>query len=182
MIRFYCTTLGLALLLAGCSPSSPKPESKTAEAHEAEEHGEHEELPQQTSINAKTAQTAGVRVAPVEPGEIVDEHEVQGLLTPVEGRVAQVTARFPGPVRSVRAGVGDPIRSGQVLATVESNLSLTNYSVTAPISGVVMARNASVVCRRLKVRPCLRLPIYLPCGWICTYLEAMPSTSGLACR
>ena len=157
MIRFYCTTLGLALLLAGCSPSSPKPESKTAEAHEAEEHGEHEELPQQTSINAKTAQTAGVRVAPVEPGEIVDEHEVQGLLTPVEGRVAQVTARFPGPVRSVRAGVGDPIRSGQVLATVESNLSLTNYSVTAPISGVVMARNASVGMSAAEGSPLLEI-------------------------
>ena len=35
-------------------------------------------------------------------GVIADEHEVQGLLTPVEGRVAQVTARFPGPVRAVR--------------------------------------------------------------------------------
>ena len=36
------------------------------------------------------------------------------------------------------------MRAGQALATVESNLSLTNYTVTAPISGVVLARNASV--------------------------------------
>jgi cobalt-zinc-cadmium efflux system membrane fusion protein len=40
--------------------------------------------------------------------------------------------------------VGDQVKAGQVLATVESNLSLTTYSVTAPISGVVMARTASV--------------------------------------
>ncbi|WP_049425751.1 efflux RND transporter periplasmic adaptor subunit, partial [Stenotrophomonas maltophilia] len=56
----------------------------------------------------------------------------------------QVTARFPGPVRSVRVGVGDQVRTGQVLATVESNLSLTTYTITAPINGVVMARTATV--------------------------------------
>ncbi|WP_159065429.1 efflux RND transporter periplasmic adaptor subunit, partial [Xanthomonas citri] len=38
----------------------------------------------------------------------------------------------------------DRVRAGQVLATVESNLSLTTYSVSAPISGVVLARNASL--------------------------------------
>lgn len=47
-------------------------------------------------------------------------------------------------MRAVRVGVGDQVKAGQVLATVESNLSLTTYSVTAPISGVVMARTASV--------------------------------------
>ena len=44
----------------------------------------------------------------------------------------------------MRANVGDQVRAGQALATVESNLSLTNYTVTAPISGVVLARSASV--------------------------------------
>jgi cobalt-zinc-cadmium efflux system membrane fusion protein len=40
--------------------------------------------------------------------------------------------------------VGDRVRAGQTLATVESNLSLTTYTVTTPISGVVLARNATV--------------------------------------
>ena len=97
-----------------------------------------------TEIVGKIATDAGIRVAPVASGVIADEHEVQGLLTPVEGRVANVMARFPGPIRSLRANVGDQVRAGQALATVESNLSLTNYTVTAPISGVVLARNASV--------------------------------------
>ncbi len=69
---------------------------------------------------------------------------MQGLLTPVEGRIAQVMARFPGPIRSLRANVGDRVRAGQPLATIESNLSLTTYTVPAPISGVVLARNASI--------------------------------------
>ncbi|MBV6777989.1 efflux RND transporter periplasmic adaptor subunit [Xanthomonas euvesicatoria] len=97
-----------------------------------------------TTIAAKVAQDAGIRVAPVGAGSIADQHEVQGLLTPAEGAQAQATARFPGPVRSLRVNVGDQVRAGQVLATVESNLSLTTYSVSAPISGVVLARNASL--------------------------------------
>ncbi|RZA37090.1 MAG: efflux RND transporter periplasmic adaptor subunit [Lysobacteraceae bacterium] len=97
-----------------------------------------------TEIAAKIAAESGIRVAPAGPGVIADEHEVQGLLTPMEGRVANVMARFPGPIRSLRANVGDSVRAGQALASVESNLSLTNYTVSAPISGVVLARNASV--------------------------------------
>lgn len=97
-----------------------------------------------TEIAAKTAADSGIRTAPAGPGVIADEHEVQGLLTPMEGRVAHAMARFPGPVRSLRANVGDSVRAGQPLASVESNLSLTTYAVSAPISGVVLVRNASV--------------------------------------
>lgn len=97
-----------------------------------------------TRIDAGIADEAGIRVAPAAAGVIADEHEVQGLLTPLEGRAVQVTARFPGPIRRLNANVGDPVRAGQVLATVESNLSLTDYTVATPIAGVVLARNASV--------------------------------------
>ena len=97
-----------------------------------------------TTIARKIAEDSGIRVAPAQPGVIADEHEVQGLLTPVEGRVANIAARFPGPIRRLAANVGDRVRAGQALATVESNLSLTAYTVTTPISGVVLARNATV--------------------------------------
>lgn len=97
-----------------------------------------------TVIEAGVARDSGIRVAPVGPGVIADQHELQGLLTPVEGKSARVAARFAGPVRVLRANVGDRVRAGQPLATIESNLSLSDYSVAAPISGVVMARNATV--------------------------------------
>lgn len=97
-----------------------------------------------TQIAEAVAQDAGIRVAPAGPGVIADEHEVQGLMTPVESRIAKAAARFPGPVRELNANVGDTVRAGQVLATIESNLSLTTYTVTAPIAGVVLTRNAAV--------------------------------------
>lgn len=97
-----------------------------------------------TTIAAKIAGESGIRVAPVQAGTIADEHEVQGLLTPVEGRVANIAARFPGPIRRLAANVGDRVQAGQTMASVESNLSLTTYAVTSPITGVVLARHATV--------------------------------------
>lgn len=97
-----------------------------------------------TRIAPVIAAESGIRVESAKAGVIADEHEVQGLLTPVEGRVAQVMARFPGPIRRLTANVGDRVVAGRALATIESNLSLTDYTVTSPISGVVLARNASV--------------------------------------
>lgn len=97
-----------------------------------------------TRIAGTIAEQAGIRVAVAGSGTIRDEHEVQGLLTPMEGRHAKLAARFPGPIRSVSVGVGDTVRAGQTLATVESNVSLAPYAITSPIEGVVLARDAGV--------------------------------------
>lgn len=142
--------LALALVLAACGGEPDQP-AKDAHANdaadhgtEADEHGHEADEVASTVIAAEVAEKSGIKTQPAGPGVIADEHEVQGLLTPVEGRVAQVTARFPGPIRSLRANVGDQVRAGQMLATIESNLSLSTYSVAAPISGVVVERSASV--------------------------------------
>jgi cobalt-zinc-cadmium efflux system membrane fusion protein len=97
-----------------------------------------------TTIDAAIAEQSGIRVAPAGAGVIRDEHEVQGLLTPIEGRHARVIARFPGPIRAVNVGVGDDVKAGQALATIESNVSLSNYVVASPLSGTVLSREAGV--------------------------------------
>lgn len=95
-------------------------------------------------IPATIAEEVGIRVAAVAAGTIADQHEVQGLLTTLENASARVAARFPGPVRRLHVGLGDWVRAGQPLATIESNLSLSTYTVAAPISGTVLAKEASV--------------------------------------
>ncbi len=118
MIRSTLAQLALVMLLAGCGdkPATPPAgaDEHAGEAHNddhdagaassggdkhAESEAGHEEGPPSTTIAADVAKQSGVEVAAVAAGTIADEHEVQGLLTPVEGRVAQVTARFPGPIR-----------------------------------------------------------------------------------
>jgi cobalt-zinc-cadmium efflux system membrane fusion protein len=97
-----------------------------------------------TTIAAAIGQEAGLVTARVEGGTIRDEHDVQGLLTTIEGRHAHVKARFPGPVREVTVAVGDTVRAGQKLAVIESNLSLSTYDVVAPLAGTVLARDVSL--------------------------------------
>ncbi len=147
-IALGATLLIAALALAGCGKDAPAAgPADTDQGHGEAGHTEGEDdhdAPERTTIAAAMAEQAGIRVAPVAAGTIADEHDVQGLLTPVDGRVAQVMARFPGPIRSLRANVGDNVRAGQVLASIESNLSLTTYTVSAPIAGVVLARQAQV--------------------------------------
>jgi cobalt-zinc-cadmium efflux system membrane fusion protein len=38
----------------------------------------------------------------------------------------------------VHVGVGDVVKAGQMLATIESNVSLTAYAVTAPFGGTIL--------------------------------------------
>ena len=143
--------LAVALLLSACGRDSSggdagHEEAGTGTDHAQDAHGTDDEDAHAdgTTIAADIARASGIGVAAVAAGTIADEHEVQGLLTPVEGRLAQVAARYPGPIRSLAVNVGDRVRAGQVLATVESNLSLSSYHVTSPIAGVVLARHASV--------------------------------------
>jgi cobalt-zinc-cadmium efflux system membrane fusion protein len=114
------------------------------DADEGGHRGHGDEPTDHVTIAREVADESGIRVAPAAPGRIRNDQLVQGLLVPVEGRSARVVARFPGPVRAVRVQTGDTVRAGQVLAVVESNLSLSNYTVTAPVSGTVLSRNVAV--------------------------------------
>lgn len=151
-ISHVLAALAVALMLTGCGN---KPAAQPADAltdEHSDEHGHaddageahHDDDVASTRIPADVAHASGIHVAPAAAGVITDEHEVQGLLTPVEGRGAQVMARFPGPIRAVHAGVGDQVRAGQVLASIESNLSLTTYTVTSPLTGTVLQRAVTV--------------------------------------
>mgnify|MGYP003635051792 CR=1 FL=1 len=74
-----------------------------------------------------------------------------GESLPLNGRIeitpegqSEVHARYPGRVMAMSVQLGDRVRRGQVVARVESSESLQTYSVTAPISGVIMAKNTNV--------------------------------------
>jgi len=96
-----------------------------------------------TAIAADVARAAGILTATAEPGTISDELVLYGAIAPDATRVRAVHARFPGVIRAVSRNVGDAVRSGDALATIESNESLQTYAVTAPINGTVTARHAA---------------------------------------
>lgn len=96
------------------------------------------------SMDAATARDAGITTAAVGPGSIRETVQVPGVVTPLESATAKVMARFPGVVRSVAVRPGDRVAAGAALATINSNASLANYTLTAPIGGTVIVHQATV--------------------------------------
>lgn len=107
-------------------------------------HGHDESEADATTIPAETAARSGIVVAAVGPGEIRQAVRLPGVIEARQGAIARVAARFPGAIRDVAVHVGDTVRAGQRLATVESNASLSTYAITTPLAGVVMTRDADV--------------------------------------
>lgn len=95
------------------------------------------------TIAADMAATAGLETAATTSGLLRETLALYGSIQPDPERVREVTARFAGVVKSVGANVGDRVRKGQTLATVESNESLQVYAVTAPIAGTLIARSTN---------------------------------------
>jgi cobalt-zinc-cadmium efflux system membrane fusion protein len=97
-----------------------------------------------TTIPAAAAKDAGVVAERAGPATIRDVVPLLGTVAMDGNRLASVRARFPGIVRSVSAQLGQKVRAGQALATIEGNESMRTYAVTAPFDGVVLARNTNV--------------------------------------
>ncbi|HUQ51742.1 MAG TPA: efflux RND transporter periplasmic adaptor subunit, partial [Gammaproteobacteria bacterium] len=115
-----------------------------AARHEGREHRfAYSSYEGRTTIAADVARDAGIATATAGPGSISDELVLYGAIGPDTTRVRQVHGRFAGQIRSVARNVGDAVRSGEALATIESNESLQTYTVTAPIAGIITQRHAA---------------------------------------
>ncbi len=96
-----------------------------------------------TTMPRAIAESAGITIAQAGPAVIRNDLSLMGEVAINGDRYAEVRARFPGPVQSVRVNIGDTVRAGQTLAMVENSDSLVTYAVTAPIAGVVLARHTN---------------------------------------
>jgi cobalt-zinc-cadmium efflux system membrane fusion protein len=96
-----------------------------------------------TSIAADMAAAAEIKTAIAGPGVLRETLALYGAIQPNAERVRSVVARFPGPICSVSKQIGDTVKAGDTLATIESNESLQTYAVTAPIAGVITQRRAN---------------------------------------
>lgn len=135
--------LALTLMLGACGGQQESTahagHSGEAGHHDDDEHGEEGRV----HLNAEQLRTAGIVLATAGPAQIRETLPVYGTIAPNAERMHEVAARFPGVIRSIGKAVGDAVREGETLATVESNESLRTYDITAPLSGVVTQRNAN---------------------------------------
>ena len=111
--------------------------------HEDSDHGHNEKSPS-TTIPEPMARRNGITIGVAGPGTIERHLKVYGRLTLPPDQRVEVRARFAGLVKSVNAQLGQQVSKGDVLAIIESNDSLKDYSIRAPIAGVIQSRQTSV--------------------------------------
>jgi len=122
-------SLAVALALAACGKGDAKDEHATEGAKHAEHGGEkkghaeaggHAANEDELTLTTEEAQRAGVKVEVVKPQPLGEMVVVTATIRPDQDRLARVAARIEGRITSVPARLGDRVRAGQTLATLDS--------------------------------------------------------------
>jgi len=96
-----------------------------------------------TTIAQDQAAAAGVKVEPAGAASIDQIVALTGRVELQPEGKAEVRAWYPGRIVTMSRSIGDRVEKGQTLATVTSSESLQTYAIPAPISGIIMERNAT---------------------------------------
>lgn len=112
--------------------------SKSPEEAKQDEHAEG------VTLSDAKIRAAGIELAKAAPGILRDSLMLNGIVQSNQETLVQVTPRFPGIVRDVRKKIGDKVEKGEVLALIESNQSLTQYELKAPLGGTIIDRQTTL--------------------------------------
>ena len=108
------------------------------------DHDEHEHGAENSSrIEDKMASQVGIVTSVSGPQELHQTITVFGSIISAPEQLSHVRARFEGLVKAVKVTLGDRVKTGDVLAEIESNESLKTYTIRSPISGRVVQRHAN---------------------------------------
>ena len=113
----------------------------------SEGHDEHEEVHNHgdehagediVKMSAEELKEFGIVVNTAGPSTIQMHTDLSGEIKPDPRTIAHMTPRFDGIVKKVHKAIGDKVKKGEVLATIESNESLLKFDVTSAIDGTVI--------------------------------------------
>jgi cobalt-zinc-cadmium efflux system membrane fusion protein len=138
MIR-HARSFVLALLVAGLG-ACRRGDSHTTHDHAHEEAGG-ESHPGEVHVTAAQRTRFDIRVLAAGPGELDTGIDLPGEVRPDGNRLAHIVPRFPGIVRDVRRNIGDTVRTGDVLAVIESSESLAPFPLTTLLDGIVIEKH-----------------------------------------
>lgn len=111
---------------------------------QAEEHGCKDDERQAPMVVHRTAAELapfGVTVQTAGPGKIDRGIELLGEVRPNGDALAHIVPRFPGIALTIRKTIGDNVKSGDVLATIQSNESLAPYELKTMIDGTIIEKH-----------------------------------------
>jgi cobalt-zinc-cadmium efflux system membrane fusion protein len=137
----------------GCDHTAEEatPDEHEGHDHAAEEAGQddhsacggHEEEGG-LEVSAEMAAKLGLKVAEAKGGIISKSVVFPAEITLNRDRAAAVSPRYASVIRQVFVEIGDTVKKGDVLASLENRGTLAVYTVSAPLDGVVVLKDASI--------------------------------------
>jgi cobalt-zinc-cadmium efflux system membrane fusion protein len=104
---------------------------------------QYDNLEGRTRIEDKVAQAMNINTAIAGPATLHETIKVYGkLMLPADAKRA-IAARFDGEIKQVHVRLGDRVKKGQLLLSIQSNESLKTYQVKAPMSGIISEQAAN---------------------------------------
>ena len=143
--------LTIALTLGTASPAfvqagaDDHDHNHEQEAHATENtpHNESDEGENTSRISNDMAKKVGIGTTLASDQVLHQTITSYGVLSTGPEQLSHMRARFSGLITSVSASIGDAVKAGDLLAKIESDESLKQYSVRAPISGTIVQRHAN---------------------------------------
>ena len=106
--------------------------------HESE-HDENEEGHDDTlRLDQRDLHDFGIELATAGPGTIRQELRLPGEIRINENTMAHISPRFSGIVNSINRRLGEDVKAGESLASLESNITLRPFELVAPLQGTVV--------------------------------------------
>ena len=111
--------------------------------HAGHDHGDgHEEgFIEMSLVNAEKAGVTSVKVV---RGDLAHRIVLPGEVAVNGDSLVHIAPRFPGTLKTVKKQIGENVDVGDLLATVQSNESLSKYEIHSDTSGVIIDKDASV--------------------------------------
>ena len=124
-VRAVLASVLPVLLLLGCS--SDNEDAPGGQGHEAEDAGAHADEGEQhegeeghVELTEQQFRSAGIEVAPANPGRASEALSLPGTVTPNADAVLHATPRVSGKVRSALKHLGEGVQSGELLCVIDS--------------------------------------------------------------
>ncbi|MGQ3890169.1 efflux RND transporter periplasmic adaptor subunit [Legionella sp. CNM-1927-20] len=96
------------------------------------------------TIEPEVAAAAGIKVKIAGGMTLEKKLTVIGKISPNRDTLAKIIPRYAGIIKNLTKSLGESVRQGEVLAVIESNENLQNYTVASPISGTVVRKQATI--------------------------------------
>ncbi len=97
----------------------------------------------QIHLSDKTMRQYQIKLAKAGPKTLEMTRDVLGKIVPNANKTLYIYPRYSGIIKRMTKFLGDKVRQGELLATVESNQTLQTYEVNAPFSGYIVRKTAN---------------------------------------